>query len=117
MSPLALAASWPGGIRTQILTSARALAVSIVSNVSRGRFRRTLQEGRTFPRSLIRASESRLPMAQTAIEKELRLIRQRLESIEEALAEEMTEDDKRALREALQEHRAGRTVSFRAHRP
>ncbi len=56
-------------------------------------------------------------MAQTAIEKELRLIRQRLESIEEALAEEMTEDDKRALKEALQEHRAGRTVSFRAHKP
>ncbi len=56
-------------------------------------------------------------MAQTAIEKELRLIRQRLESIEEALAEEMTEDDKRALKEALQEHRAGRTVSFRAHMP
>lgn len=56
-------------------------------------------------------------MAQTAVEKELRLIRQRLESIEEALAEEMTEDDKQALKEGLREHREGRTAAFRARQP
>ena len=51
-------------------------------------------------------------MAQTQVEKELRLIRQRLESIEEALAEEMTEDDRQALSEALKEHMSGKTVPF-----
>lgn len=51
-------------------------------------------------------------MAQAQVERELKLIRQRLESIEEALAEEMTEDDKRALREALKEYRSGKTVPF-----
>lgn len=45
------------------------------------------------------------------------MIRQRLESIEEALAEDMTDDDKRALKEALQEHKAGKSVAFRAHKP
>jgi hypothetical protein len=34
-------------------------------------------------------------MSQATIAKELRLIRQRLDAIEEALAEEMTEEDKR----------------------
>ena len=51
-------------------------------------------------------------MAQTQVEKELKLIRQRLESIEEALAEEMTEDERQALREALKEHMSGKTVPF-----
>ncbi len=54
-------------------------------------------------------------MAQTTLERELKLIRQRLDSIEEALGEEMTDDDKRALQEALEEHRLGKTVPFRAH--
>ena len=51
-------------------------------------------------------------MARMSLERELRLIRQRLDSIEEALAEEMSEDDKKALEEALEEHREGRTVPF-----
>lgn len=49
-------------------------------------------------------------MMATTLEKELRLIRQRLDSIEDALAEEMSEDDKRARAEALKEHREGKTV-------
>ncbi|MBI2125855.1 MAG: hypothetical protein HYU02_00855 [Thaumarchaeota archaeon] len=40
-------------------------------------------------------------------------MRKRLDSIEEALAEEMTEDDKRALKEALKEHGEGKTVPFK----
>ena len=55
-------------------------------------------------------------LAQTRLEKELRLIRQRLESIEEVLSEEMTKDDKRALEEALEEHKLGKTVPFRARK-
>lgn len=51
-------------------------------------------------------------MAKVGLEKELRLIRQRLASIEEALAEEMTNDDKHALQEALKEHREGKTLPF-----
>jgi len=51
-------------------------------------------------------------MSQTRLEKELRLIRQRLEAIEEVLAEEMTEEDKRSLKEALREHREGKSVPF-----
>ncbi|MGD0396614.1 MAG: hypothetical protein ABSB26_06860 [Nitrososphaerales archaeon] len=51
-------------------------------------------------------------MAQTQVEKELKLIRQRLESIEEALAEEMTDDDRRAFTDALKEHKSGKTVPF-----
>ena len=51
-------------------------------------------------------------MSKVGLEKELRLIRQRLESIEEALAEEMTGDDKQALQEALKEHREGKTIPF-----
>ncbi len=51
-------------------------------------------------------------MSQTRLEKELRLIRQRLEAIEEVLAEEMTEEDKRSLKEALREHREGKPVPF-----
>ncbi len=48
----------------------------------------------------------------TSLERELRLIRQRLDSIEDTLAEEMSEADKRARAEALKEHREGKTVPF-----
>ena len=51
-------------------------------------------------------------MAESKLERELKLIRQRLESIEEALGEEMTSDDKQALEDALEEHREGKTVPF-----
>ena len=51
-------------------------------------------------------------MSQTRVEKELRLIRQRLEAIEEVLGEEMTESDKRALKEALREHKEGKSIPF-----
>jgi len=45
--------------------------------------------------------------------KEIKLIRLRLEALEEILSEEeLGEDDKRALREALEEHRRGETVSL-----
>lgn len=53
-----------------------------------------------------------LQMMATTLEKELRLIRERLDSIEEALGEEMSEDDKSARTEALREHKEGKTVSF-----
>ena len=51
-------------------------------------------------------------MMATSLEKELKLIRQRLDSIEDALAEEMSEDDKKARLEALKEHKEGKTVPF-----
>jgi hypothetical protein len=51
-------------------------------------------------------------MATTQLQRELRLIRERLESIEEVLSEEMSLDDKRALRETLNEHKQGKTVPF-----
>lgn len=51
-------------------------------------------------------------MAESKLERELKLIRQRLESIEEALGEEMTSDDKQALEDALKEHREGKTIPF-----
>ncbi len=51
-------------------------------------------------------------MMATMLEKELKLIRERLDSIEEALGEEMSEDDKTARTEALKEHREGKTVPF-----
>ena len=51
-------------------------------------------------------------MMATSLEKELRLIRERLDSIEDALAEEMSEDDKKAHTEALKEHKEGKTVPF-----
>lgn len=51
-------------------------------------------------------------MMATALEKELKLIRQRLDSIEEALSEQMSETDKKALEEALEEHHQGRTIPF-----
>jgi len=50
------------------------------------------------------------------LERELTLIRKRLEAIENTLAEEMTADDKAALEEALKEHRRGKSIPFRAHR-
>ena len=56
-------------------------------------------------------------MALTTVERELRPIRQRLDSIEEALVEEMAEDEKSALREALDEHRLGMFVPFKARNP
>ncbi len=52
-------------------------------------------------------------MSKVILEKELRLIRRRLDAIEEALAEEMTSDDKAALAEALREHGAGKLIPFR----
>jgi hypothetical protein len=51
-------------------------------------------------------------MMATSLEKELRLIRERLDSIEEALAEEMSEDDKKARADGLREHKEGKTVPF-----
>jgi hypothetical protein len=51
-------------------------------------------------------------MMATSLEKELKLIRERLDSIEDALAEEMSEDDKRARAEALKEHKEGKSVPF-----
>jgi hypothetical protein len=51
-------------------------------------------------------------MSQSTIEKELKLIRQRLEAIEEVLGEEMSEDDKRDLKEALAEHRRGKSGPY-----
>jgi len=54
-------------------------------------------------------------MSKLVLEKELHLIRERLEAIEEALGEEMTADDKESLKEALKEHREGKTVPFKPH--
>jgi len=51
-------------------------------------------------------------METESLENELRLIRQRLDSIEDALAEEMSEDDKLARREAIREHGRGKTIPF-----
>ena len=49
------------------------------------------------------------------MEKELHLIRERLEAIEDALGEEMTTDEKRALEEAMREYKEGKTIAFRPH--
>jgi hypothetical protein len=51
-------------------------------------------------------------MAQSGVERELKLIRKRLDSIEEALGEEMSREDKKALKEALEEHKTGKTIPF-----
>lgn len=51
-------------------------------------------------------------MAESKLERELKMIRQRLESIEEALGEEMTSDDKQALESAIKEHKEGKTIPF-----
>jgi hypothetical protein len=55
-------------------------------------------------------------MSRLVLEKELSLIRQRLEAIEDALGEEMTVKDKTALEEALREHRKGKSIPFRPRR-
>ena len=57
-----------------------------------------------------------MAMSRAILEKELGLIRRRLEAIEDALAEEMSADDKTALQEALRDHRAGRSVAFKPTR-
>jgi len=46
------------------------------------------------------------------IEVELKLIRHRLEAIEEALSEEMSANDKEGLKQALKEHEKGETISL-----
>jgi len=46
------------------------------------------------------------------IEKELELIRYRLEAIEEVLAEEMSAEDAEDLKKSLKEHEKGETVSL-----
>ena len=46
------------------------------------------------------------------IQGEIKIIRQRLEAIEEALSEEMSADDAKALREAEAEHEKGETISL-----
>jgi len=46
------------------------------------------------------------------IQGELKLIRRRLEAIEDALSEEMSADDAEALREAMEEHKRGETISL-----
>lgn len=51
-------------------------------------------------------------MMATSLERELRMIRERLDSIEDVLAEEMSEDDKKARAEALKEQKEGKTVPF-----
>lgn len=52
-------------------------------------------------------------MSKLILEKELHLIRERLEAIEQALGEDITADEKKALEEAIKEHREGKTVTFR----
>jgi hypothetical protein len=49
---------------------------------------------------------------ETGLEKELNLIRRRLDSIEEVLSEEMSDGDKKAYAEAIKEHREGKSVPF-----
>jgi len=55
-------------------------------------------------------------MSKLILEKELSLIRQRLEAIEEVLGEEMTVEDKAALHEGLKEHREGKSIRFKPAR-
>ena len=57
-----------------------------------------------------------LAMSGLVLEKELGLIRQRLEAIEDALGKEMTVKDKAALEEALREHRKRKSIPFRPRR-
>jgi len=56
-------------------------------------------------------------MSRLVLEKELGLIRQRLQAIEDALGEEMTAEEKAALEEAVKEHRKGKSVLFKPRRP
>jgi len=55
-------------------------------------------------------------MTKAVLEKELDLIRRRLEAIETALGEEMTADEKAELEEALREHKQGKSIRFRPSR-
>lgn len=55
-------------------------------------------------------------MAKAVLEKELSLIRHRLDAIETALGEEMTMDEKADLKEALEEHEQGQSIQFRQSR-
>jgi hypothetical protein len=55
-------------------------------------------------------------MSIVVLEKELVLIRERLQAIEEALGEEMTAEDKTALEEALKEHKRGKSIPFKRKR-
>ena len=55
-------------------------------------------------------------MSRLTLERELHLIRQRLEAIEDALGDEMTDQDKEALEAALKEHGEGKTIAFRPSR-
>jgi hypothetical protein len=55
-------------------------------------------------------------MSKVILERELNLIRRRLEAIETVLAEEMSPDDKAALQDALKEHRIGKSIPFKATR-
>jgi hypothetical protein len=52
-------------------------------------------------------------MTRAVLEKELNLIRHRLDAIEIALGEEMTADEKAELEEALKEHEQGKSIQFR----
>lgn len=46
------------------------------------------------------------------IQEELRLIRSRLEAIEEMLSEEMTPEDHQALKEGMDDHKKRETISL-----
>lgn len=49
---------------------------------------------------------------ESSLENELRHIRERLDSILDALAEEMSDDDKKARAGALNEHKEEKTIPF-----
>jgi len=51
-------------------------------------------------------------MMARALEKELRLIRERLDSIEDTLGEKISDDDKKARAEALREHKERKSIRF-----
>ena len=53
-------------------------------------------------------------MTKVILERELTLIKRRLEAVEEALAEEMSADDKAALEESLGERGMGKSFPFKA---
>jgi hypothetical protein len=56
-------------------------------------------------------------MSKVILERELNLIRRRLEAIETVLAEEMSADDKAELQHALREHRLGKSILFKPTQP
>jgi hypothetical protein len=51
-------------------------------------------------------------MSKQILAKELHLIRERLDAIEQALGEQMTTEDKKALDEALEEYRESKAIRF-----